>query len=111
VDNPLQVNGVALTPNLGDPIGKSAKEVAAYFTIYPSPGTRGLDLVMIQLLQNGKVAMQVPMPAPPPDASGRIQQVARVPLDQLAPGTYDLRAVVRQGDQQVSASTFLRVVE
>ena len=42
------------------------------------------------------------MPLAAADASGRIQQVGRLPIDQLAPGTYELRAIVRQGTEQVS---------
>ena len=109
-DNPLLVNGVALTPNLGDPVSKSAREVAVYFTIYPA-AARGLDAILIQLVQNGKVAAQLPMPALPADASGRIQQLGRVPLEQLPVGTYEIRAIVKQGNEQVSGSTMLRVVE
>jgi VWFA-related protein len=109
-DNPLLVNGVALSPNLGDPVSKAAKEVAVYFTIYPVGG-RGPDVVMIQVLQNGSVISQVPMPVPPADPRGRIQQLGRLPLAQFAPGTYDLRAVVKQGDEQVFRSTLLRIVE
>ena len=51
------------------------------------------------------------MPVPAADAAGRIQQVGRLPLDQLAPGTYELRAVVKQGSEQVFRSTMLRIVE
>ena len=39
-ENPLFVNGVALTPNLGDPVSRKAKEVAVYFTVYPVGGSR-----------------------------------------------------------------------
>jgi VWFA-related protein len=109
-ENPLVVNGVALQPNLGDPISKSAKEVAFFFSIYPEQGGRSTD-VMIELLQNAKVAAQVPMPVPPPDAAGRIQQLGRLPLEPLAPGTYELRAIVRQGPQQLVRTTMLRIVE
>ena len=42
------------------------------------------------------------------DAAGRIQQVGRLPIDQLAPGTYELRAIVRQGTEQVFRSTMVR---
>jgi VWFA-related protein len=109
-DNPMLVNGVALSPNLGDPVSKAAKEVTFYFSIYPGPGERGPD-VRIELLQNGKAVAQLPMPVPPPDANGRIQQLGRLPIDQLPAGTYDLRAVVTQGEQQVARSTMLRITE
>ena len=109
-DNPLLVNGVALSPNLGDPVSKAAKEIAFYFAMYPSQAGRSPS-VTIELLQNGKPAVQLPMPVPPADGSGRIQQIGRLPLDAVAPGTYELRAVVREGDEQMSRSVILRVAE
>ena len=109
-DNPLLVNGVALSPNLGDPISKSAKEATFYFAMYPTKERGGPD-VLIELLQNGKPVVQLPMPVPPADANGRIQQLGRLPLEQLSPGTYELRAIVKQGGQQVARSAMLRVVE
>ena len=41
--------------------------------------------VTIELLQNGKPVAQLPMPVPPADANGRIQQLGRLPIDQLVP--------------------------
>jgi VWFA-related protein len=109
-DNPLLVNGVALSPNLGDPVSKASKEVTFYFAMYPGKGGSGPDVV-IELVQNGKQVVQLPMPVPPADANGRIQQLGRLPIDQLAPGTYELRAIARQGDQQLARSTLLRIVD
>jgi VWFA-related protein len=109
-DNPLMVNGVALAPNLGDAIGKASKEVTFYFAVYPGKQGSGPD-VMIELLQNGRPVSRLPMPVPPADASGRIQQLGRLPIDQLASGTYELRAIVKQGDQQAMRSTLLRIAD
>ena len=108
--NPMLVNGIALTPNLGDAISKASKELPFYFAIYPAKQGRGPD-VTIELLQNGQPITRLPMPVPPADASGRVQQLGRLPLDQLAPGTYELRAIVRQGDQQVTRSSLLRIID
>ena len=109
-DNPLLVNGVALAPNLGDAISKASKEVTFYFAVYPAKQTGGPD-VMIELLQNGKPVSRLPMPVPPADGNGRIQQLGRLPIDQLPSGTYELRAIVKQGDQQVMRSTLLRLAD
>lgn len=109
-DNPMLVNGIALSPNLGDAISKTAKELTFYFAIYPAKQGRGPD-VTIELLQNGKAVAQLPMPVPPADAGGRVQQLGRLPIDQLAPGTYELRAIVKQGDQQIVRSSLLRIVD
>lgn len=108
-DNPLVVNDLVIQPNLGDPVSKGAKEVGFYFAIYPADG--GAPEAVIELLRNGQLVARVPMPAGKPDASRRIQQLGRLPLDQLQPGTYDLRAVVKQGDAHVVRSTLLRLVE
>jgi hypothetical protein len=104
------VNGVALAPNLGDAVSKASKEVTFYFAVYPGKQGSGPD-VMIELLQNGKPVSRLPMPVPPADASGRIQQLGRLPIDQLTSGTYELRAIVTQGDQQVMRSALLRIAD
>jgi hypothetical protein len=107
-DNPLLVNGLALSPNLGDPVSRAAQELTFYFTVYPAKSASRPD-VSIELLHNGVVLTQLPMSVPAADRSGRIQQLGRLSLAQVAPGSYELRAVVRQGTEQVTRSTLLRV--
>ena len=41
--------------------------------------------------------------------SERIQQLGRLPLESVAPGTYELRAVVKQGSEQVLRTTTVTV--
>jgi VWFA-related protein len=108
--NPLLVNDVILYPNLGEPVSKAAKEVGFYFAAYPASGGAAPE-ASIELLLDGKLIAQLPIPLAAVDASGRIQQTGRLPLAQLTPGTYDLRAVVKQGAEQVSRSTMLRITE
>jgi hypothetical protein len=107
-DNPLLVNDLVLYPNLGEPISKAAKEAVFYFAAYPVAKAGKLES-QLELLQSGKLLARVPMTLPAPDALGRSPQLGRLPLDQLTAGTYELRAVVKQGDQQVFRSTVLRV--
>jgi len=109
-DNPLLVNDVVVYPNLGEPVSKASKEVGFYFAIYPIAGQTAPE-PEISLFQNGRLLARLPMALAGPDSSGRIPQLGRLPLDQLAPGTYELRAAVKQGGEQVSRSTLLRVVE
>jgi VWFA-related protein len=109
-DNPLFVKDVVLLPNLGEPVSKASKEVGFYFSVYPGAG-RGTPESEIELLRDGTLLARVPMPRATPDESHRIPQFGRLPLDQLAPGTYELRVVVKQGSDQASRSTMLRVVE
>jgi hypothetical protein len=109
-DNPLEVNDVVLYPNLGEPVKKSAKTLGFYFAAYPVQA-KGPVEATLELMQNGATVARLPLTLGAADASGRIQHTARLPLDQLAPGTYDLRAVVKQGSEQVFRSVLLRLVE
>jgi hypothetical protein len=109
-DNPLLVKDLILYPNFGDAISKSAKEVGFYFAAYLGKGGPAPESVL-ELLADGKALAQVPIALGPADASGRIQQVGRLPVDQLQPGTYELRAIVKQGATQVARSAMLRIVE
>ena len=110
-DNPLLVNGVALRPNLGEPVSKgAAKDVTFYFTVYQAAGGPRPDC-RIELLHNGARVAHIPMLVAEPDANGRSQQLGRLPIATLAPGTYELVASVKQGDDFVSRSTVMRIVE
>lgn len=108
--NPLLVRDVVVSPNLGDAVSKAAKEVGFYFAAYPAQGGPAPESV-IELLQNGKPVAQIPMALPAADATGRIQQVGRLPIAQLAAGTYELRAIVKQGADQIVRSSLVRIVE
>jgi hypothetical protein len=107
-ENPLLVKDLLLYPNLGDPVSKASRELGFYFTVYPAPNGPAPQAVL-ELMVNGAMVAQLPMPLSAPDASGRIQQLGRLPLDQLTPDTYEMRAVVKQGDAQVFKSVMIRV--
>jgi VWFA-related protein len=108
--NPLMVKDVLLYPNLGEPISKAAKEVSFYFTAYPAQGGSAPEAA-IELLQNGQRVSQIPMPLPAADLSGRIQQAGRLPIDQIPAGTYELRVIVKQGNDQIARTTMLRLID
>ena len=109
-ENPLLVKDVLLYPNINEPVSKAAKEVGFYFAVYPATSGPAAE-AMIELQQNGKTVAQIPMPLGAPDANGRVQQVGRLPLTELPAATYDLRAIVKQGTDQIVRSALLRVVE
>jgi hypothetical protein len=108
-DNPLLVGDTVIYPNLGEPVSKQSKEVGFFFTVYPAK-TGPAPQAELNLLNNGKLLAQLPLPLAAPDL-GRIQQAGRLPIDQLAPGTYELQVVVRQGNTQLSRNTMLRIIE
>jgi VWFA-related protein len=109
-DNPLVVGDLTLYPNLGEPVSRRAREVGFYFVVYPAKNAPSPEST-IQLLRDGNSVAQLPMALAAPDSAGRIKQVGRLPIDQLAPGTYELRAIVKQGTRQVSRVTLLQITD
>lgn len=109
-DNPLLVKDTLLYPNLGDAVSKSAKEIGFYFVVYPAKSGPAPEAAL-QLQVDGKAVAELPMPLSAADSSGRIQQVGRLPIDQIAPGTYELRVVVKQGQQQLFRTVMLHIAE
>ena len=108
--SPFLVGDLLLYPNLGDPLRKSATpDIGFFFTVYPARGPK--PQANVELLQNGAALAKLPLPLGDPDGSGRIQQVSRLPTAALSPGTYELRVTISQGQQQVSQSTIVRLVE
>jgi VWFA-related protein len=108
--NPFLVGDLLLYPNLGEPVRKSpGAEIGFFFTVYPGKGPK--PQAQLELAQNGAVAATLPLTLGEPDSAGRIQQVSRIPAAALQPGTYELRVVVTQGQQKVSQSAIVRIVE
>ena len=107
-DNPFLVGDLLLYPNLGTPFPKAqTRELAFFFTVYPGHAQK--PTAVLELMQNGKLLAQLPLPLDAADASGRIQQVGRLPLDTLAPGTYDLRVIVSDGTSPQLRSVLMRI--
>lgn len=107
---PLFYGDVLMYPNLGDPVSKeSDKEVGFYVTVYPGQG-RPVKQAVLELLHNGQQVANAPLQLEmaTPDAD-RLQQVGRLPLASVPPGTYELRITVSDGQKQRSRSTFFTV--
>ena len=108
--NPFLVGDMLLYPNLGEPLRKSATpELGFFFTVYPGKGAAPQGT--LELLQNGTRLAALPLTLGEPDSSGRIQHVSRLPIGNLAAGTYDLRILLVDGRQQISRSTMFRIVD
>jgi hypothetical protein len=96
-DNPLHYGETIVYPNLGEPFHKSVMPALGfYFTAYTGKDEAPRQAT-IELIQNDKVLAKLPTPLPAADASGRIQHAATLPLQNLPPGDYTLRLVVKSG--------------
>jgi hypothetical protein len=108
--NPFLVGDLLLYPNMGEPVRKSGTpEIGFFFTVYPGKGAK--PQAALEVLHNGAALAKLPLSLGDPDGTGRIQQVGRLPTAALAAGTYDLRLVITQGQQQIARSAILRIVD
>jgi hypothetical protein len=109
--NPLYAGDVLFYPNGGEPLSRSGdKQLAVFYTLYPGAGFGNLE-ADIELQRNGRVITRAPVTLGPRDLQGRIQQVSRLPLAALTPGTYELRVHARDGRTSLTRSTFFQVRE
>lgn len=64
----------------------------------------------LALLRGGAEVATLPLPLDKPDATGRIQQVGRLPLAPIPPGSYELRVTLEGGGEKVSRSVPFSIV-
>lgn len=107
--NPLYVGELLFYPNAGEPVSRAGdRQVVFYYTVYPGAGFTSLE-AEVELQRNGRVITRIPMTMGEPDGLGRVQQVGRLPLAPLTPGTYELRVHVRDGRTALTRSAFFSV--
>jgi VWFA-related protein len=108
--SPLQVGDLLLYPNVEGVVHKeTSKQLPFFFTIYTPPGAPAPPKLLIELLQKGKPLAQIPAELNPPDAKGRIQYVAGLPLESIPPGEYELKVIVEDGKTTLTRSGFFSV--
>jgi hypothetical protein len=102
--NPFHVGSVLVNPNLGQPIHRTLKELPFYFTVYLPAETSPLPKMTIELRQQDHTLAQMAADPPKPDASGRIQYFAGLPMEKVPAGSYELRITVTDGTLTVTRS-------
>jgi hypothetical protein len=109
-DHPLYVGDQLLYPSMGEPFSKAAiKELPFFFTAYAAPGG-GPAEATLRLSSSGQRLAEAPLPLDAPGADGQIDQVSRIPVEALPPGTYELSVEVRQGKVSATRSALFRLV-
>lgn len=109
--NPFRVGNVIVTPNLGEPISRTIKEVPFFFTVYTAPGNIAGPKLTVELRQKDQTLARMPGDLMKPDLSGRIQYLAGLPLEKLPAGSYELRITVSDGTTTASRSAFFRIAD
>ena len=102
--NPFHFGEVLIYPNAGEPVRKSSKQLAFFFTAYPAQGAASPPQLTLEVQQGGKAVGRLSADLPAPDAGGRIQYASALPLDNFQPGAYELKVTVKDARQSVTRS-------
>jgi hypothetical protein len=107
--NPLYVDNMLLYPNGSAAFSRAAdKELTFFYTVYPGASATA-PTATVELQRNGQVLAKMPVELGRPDAGGRIQQVGRLPITALTPGTYQLHVVVTDGGSTLERTAYFQV--
>jgi hypothetical protein len=102
---PFNFGEVAIYPNMGEPVRKSASKTLAFFvTAYAPKSSASTTHLKMEVVQQGRALGQTSYDLPAPDASGRIQYAGAIPIDKYKPGDYELRVTVNDA-QSTAART------
>jgi len=107
--DPLRHGGSRVVPYVAEPSFKPGETVSLFLVAYSGPGSTSRPGLTLEFSRDGAVVGRSSAELPPADASGRIPYVASVPTQSLAPGRYEVAAIVRRGDAVVRERAFFTV--
>ena len=111
VEDPFRNGPMRIVPSLSTPISKSANsQISAYVVLYPDKALADPATLTIEFAQGPTVIGRSAPALDPPGADGRVTCVATFPAEGFAPGTYELRAIARQGASQDESRTTFTIV-
>ena len=112
VEDPFRAGPMRIAPALAVPISKaSTPKISAFVVLYPDKALADPANLTIEFAQGSTIVGRSSPTLDAPDADGRITCVATFPAEGFAPGTYQLRAIARQGASQDESRTTFTIVE
>ena len=107
--DPLRNGTSRIVPFVGEPTFSAGETVSLFLVAYSAGGasaSAGKPSLTLEFSRDGAVVGRSTIELPAPDAAGRIPYVASVPTQSLAPGRYEVAAVVRQGEAAARERAF-----
>jgi hypothetical protein len=108
--NPFLVGNMIASPNLGEPISRSLKQVPFFFTVYV-PSNAAKPTLTIELSQGGRALARIPGQLAESDPLGRTQFVAALPIEKIQAGTYELKITVSGAGTTLSRARSFTLVD
>ncbi len=110
-NDPTVLANARVVPTLADTIkrpgGTVKTALSAYLVLYPAEGR--VPRLVLDLVRDGKVAARMEPTLPAIDREGRIPFVSSMPVDGVAPGLYEFRATVIDGDKGLQRSLMVTI--
>ena len=105
--DPLRSGQNRIVPFVGEPTFRAGETVSLFLVAYPrGAGKAGLTL---EFSREGAVVGRSSADLPDADSEGRIPYVASVPTESLAPGRYEVRALVHVGEAAAGERAFFTI--
>lgn len=99
-DDPLLMINQVISPEINPTVKKTdTTGLPFYVVIYPNKTSSERPTLQMEFSKDGQVLGSGSPPLGNPDAQGKIQYVATVPLAQLSAGDYQVRFIAKQGSQ------------
>jgi hypothetical protein len=106
--DPLRVGAERVVPWVSEPVFRAGDTISLYLVAFARSDGPGAGL-SLEFAREGEVVGRSAASLPTPDREGRIPYVAGIPSQNLAPGRYELTAVVQQGDATARERAFFVV--
>jgi VWFA-related protein len=102
-DNPMLMADKIVTPMIAETLQKKDYDsVPFYLTIYPDRENPEKPTLRIEFSKDGAALGSAFQSIGAADADGRIQYVANTPLEDVSPGHYQFRFLVKQGAEEAA---------
>lgn len=107
--NPLFIDDLLIYPSVEDPISRREKTIRLYFDV--SAKTAEGVTARLEVIRGSEAIAALPVPLDAPDTTGRIRQLAGLPMATLQPGLYTLRLTVLQGVTRQVRETNVTIID
>ena len=107
--HPLAWKGALLYPSFGEPIDRTTQPVLTL--ALPVVADGGPPEATLELRRGTQSLATLPLPVEAPEADGRLMIVGRLPLAQIPPGAYELRATVTHAGETATRTAAFSVIE
>jgi len=107
-EDPFRVGENRLVPFLTEPHLQGSEQLSVFLVAYARNPVPPPEL-LVELVRDGTLVAQSLLELPAPDRSGRIPYLAKLPVEGLPSGRYEVRVLLKQGGASAQGKTAFTV--